>query len=120
LSWRSDLLLAAIVAGWVLVYLSVTAWRGDQHWMVLVFALPYAAALGVPRRWPVPAAAVACAALAAVWPLGLAPVVNGVLTIPFFLTPFLFAYSLGAGARLAVGLAGSVLLAVCLQLSNAG
>jgi len=74
----------------------------------------------VRRRWPVPAAAVACAALAAVWPLGLAPAVNGALTIPFFLTPFLFAYSLGAGAGLVVGLAGSVLLAVCLQLSNAG
>jgi signal transduction histidine kinase len=120
LSWRSDLLLAAIVAGWVLVYLSLIARTGDQQWMVLVFALPYAAALGVRRRWPVPAAAVACAALAAVWPLGLAPVVNGALAIPFFLTPFLFAYSLGADAGLAVGLAGSVLLAVCLQLSNAG
>ncbi|HWN61335.1 MAG TPA: histidine kinase [Streptosporangiaceae bacterium] len=120
LSWRSDLLLAAIVVGWVLVYLSLIARTGDQHWMVLVFALPYAAALGVRRRWPVPAAAVACAALAVVWPLGLAPVVNGALSIPFFLTPFLFAYSLGADAGLAVGLAGSVLLAVCLQLSNAG
>jgi signal transduction histidine kinase len=120
LSWRSDLLLAAIVVVWVLVDLSLVARTGDPHWMVLVFALPYAAALGVRRRWPVPAAAVACAALAAVWPLGLAPAVNGALTIPFFLTPFLFAYSLGAGAGLVVGLAGSVLLAVCLQLSNAG
>ncbi len=120
LSWRSDLLLAAIVAGWVLVYLSLTARAGDQHWMVLVFALPYAAALGLRRRWPVPAAAVACATLAVVWPLGLAPVVDGALTVPFFLTPFLFAYSLGADAGLAVGLAGSVLLAACLQLSNAG
>ncbi len=120
LSWRSDLLLAAVVAGWVLVYLGLVAPARDRHWMVLVFALPYAAALGVRRRWPVPAAAVACAALAAVWPLGLAATVNGALSIPFFLTPFLFAYSLGAGAGLAVGLAGSVLLAVCLQLSNAG
>jgi signal transduction histidine kinase len=119
-SWRSDLLLAAIVVGWVLVYLTLIVRTGERHWMVLVFALPYAAALGVRRRWPVPAAAVACAALAVVWPLGLAPVVNGVLTVPFFLTPFLFAYSLGADAGLAVGLAGSVLLAVCLQLSNAG
>jgi signal transduction histidine kinase len=118
LSWRSDLLLAAIVVGWVLVYLSLIARNGN--WMVLVFALPYAGALGVRRRWPVPAAAVACAALAAVWPLGLAPAVNGALTIPFFLTPFLFAYSLGADAGLKTGLAGSVLLAVCLQLSNAG
>jgi len=120
LSWRSDLLLAVIVAGWVLVYLSLIAGTEDRRWMVLVFALPYAAALSVRRRWPVPATAVACAALAAVWPLGLAPVVNGALDIPFFLTPFLFAYSLGADAGLAVGLAGSVLLAVCLQLSNAG
>jgi signal transduction histidine kinase len=118
LSWRSDLLLAAIVVGWVLVYLSLIARTGN--WMVLVFALPYAGALGVRRRWPVPAAAVACAALAAVWPLGLAPAVNGALSIPFFLTPFLFAYSLGADAGLKTGLAGSVLLAVCLQLSNAG
>jgi signal transduction histidine kinase len=120
LSWRSDLLLAVIVACWVLVYLSLIARTEDRRWMVLVFALPYAAALSVRRRWPVPATAVACAALAAVWPLGLAPVVNGALDIPFFLTPFLFAYSLGADAGLAVGLAGSVLLAVCLQLSNAG
>ena len=119
-SWRSDLLLAAVVAGWVLVYLGLVAPARDRHWMVLVFALPYAAALGVRRRWPVPAAAVACATLAAVWPLGLAAAVNGALSIPFFLTPFLFAYSLGADAGLAVGLAGSVLLAVCLQLSNAG
>jgi signal transduction histidine kinase len=119
-SWRSDLLLAAFVAGWVLVYLGLVAPTRDRHWMVLVFALPYAAALGVRRRWPVPAAAVACATLAAVWPLGLAAAVNGALSIPFFLTPFLFAYSLGADAGLAVGLAGSVLLAVCLQLSNAG
>ena len=120
LSWRSDLLLAAVVAGWVLVYLSLVARPEDRRWMVLVFALPYAAALGVRRRWPIPAAAVACAALAAVWPLGLAPVVDGALSIPFFLTPFLFAYSLGADAGLAVGLAGSVLLAACLLLSNAG
>ena len=68
LSWRSDLLLAAIVAAWVLVYPSLTAWTGDQQWVVLVFALPYAAALGVRRRWPVPATAVACAALAVVCP----------------------------------------------------
>jgi signal transduction histidine kinase len=119
-SRRSDLLLAAVVAGWVLAYLGLVAPARDRHWMVLVFALPYAAALGVRRRWPVPAAAVACAALAAVWPLGLAATVNGALSIPFFLTPFLFAYSLGTDAGLAVGLAGSVLLAVCLQLSNAG
>jgi signal transduction histidine kinase len=119
-SWRSDLLLAAIVAGWVLVYLPLVAGAADRRWLVLVFALPYAAALGVRRRWPVPAAALACAALAAVWPLGLAPVVDGALTIPFFLTPFLFAYSLGADAGLAVGLTGSLLLAACLQLSNAG
>ncbi len=120
LSWRSDLLLAAAVTGWVLVYLSVIARPEDRRWLVLVFALPYAAALGVRRRWPVPAAAVACAALAVVWPLGLAPVVTGALSIPFFLTPFLFAYSLGAAAGLVVGLAGSLLLAVCLLLSNAG
>ena len=66
------------------------------------------------------AAAVACAALASVWPLGLAPAVDGALTVPFIWTPFLFAYSLGADAGLAVGLAGTVLLAACLQLSNAG
>ena len=74
LSRRSDLLLAVIVVGWVLVYLSLIAGTEGRRWMVLVFALPYAAALGVRRRWPVPATAVACAALAAVWPLGLAPV----------------------------------------------
>jgi signal transduction histidine kinase len=120
LSWRSDLLLAAVVAGWVLAYLALVAPPGARRWLVLVFALPYAAALGVRRRWPVAAAAVACAALALVWPLGLAPAVDGALTVPFIWTPFLFAYSLGADAGLAVGLAGTVLLAACLQLSNAG
>ncbi len=120
LSWHSDLLLAAVVAGWVLAYLALVAPPGERRWLVLVFALPYAAALGVRRRWPVAAAAVACAALASVWPLGLAPAVDGALTVPFIWTPFLFAYSLGADAGLAVGLAGTVLLAACLQLSNAG
>ena len=120
LSWHSDVLLAAVVAGWVLAYLALVAPPGERRWLVLVFALPYAAALGVRRRWPVAAAAVACAALALVWPLGLAPAVDGALTVPFTWTPFLFAYSLGADAGLAVGLAGTVLLAACLQLSNAG
>ena len=108
------------MAGWALVYLGLVARPGDRPWMVLVFTLPYAAALAVRRRWPVAAAAVACAALAVVWPLGLAPTVSGPLAIPFFWTPFLLAYSFGAGAGLAVGLTGTVLLAVCLLLANAG
>ncbi len=116
----SDLLLAAAVAGWVLVYLALVARPGDRHWTVLAFALPYAAALGVRRRWPVAAAATACAALALVWPLGLAPAVHGALIVPFFWTPFLFAYSLGVDSGLAVGLTGAVLLAACMQLANAG
>jgi signal transduction histidine kinase len=120
LSWRSDLLVAALVAGWALVYLVLIAQPEDRRWTVVVFALPYAAALAVRRRWPVPAAAVACAALAAVWPLGLAPMFSGPLAVPFYWTPFLFAYSLGADAGFAVGLAGVVLLAACLQLANAG
>ena len=120
LSWRSDLWVAAIVVGWALVYLGLIARPEDRRWTVLVFALPYAAALGVRRRWPVAAAAVACAALATVWPLGLAPTFSGPLALPFYWTPFLLAYSLGADAGFAVGLAGSVLLAVCLQLANAG
>jgi signal transduction histidine kinase len=120
LSWHSDLLLSAIVAGWALIYLGLVAAPGDRDWTLLAFTLPYAAALGVRRRWPVTAAAVACAALAAAWPLGLVPAVSGPLAVPFFWTPFLFAYSLGADAGLAVGLAGAVLLAACLQLANTG
>jgi signal transduction histidine kinase len=120
LSWRSDLLLTTAVAGWVLAYLGLVARPGDRHWTVLIYALPYAAALGVRRRWPLAATAVACAALAAVWPFGLAPMVDGALTVPFFWTPFLFAYSLGVGSGLAVGLTGAALLAACVQLSNAG
>ncbi len=108
------------MAGWALIYLGLVARPGDRPWMVLVFAVPYAAALSVRRRWPVAAAAVACAALAVVWPLGLAPTVSGPLAVPFFWTPFLFAYSLGAEAGLAIGLAGTVLLAACLLLANAG
>jgi signal transduction histidine kinase len=120
LSWHSDLLLAATVVGWTLIYLRLVAQPGDRPWMILVFTVPYAAALGVRRVWPVAAAALACAALAVVWPLGLAPTFSGPLAVPFFWTPFLFAYSLGAGAGLAVGLTGTVLLAACLQLANAG
>jgi signal transduction histidine kinase len=120
LSWRSDLLLAAAVVGWTLIYLGLVAQPGDRPWMALVFTVPYAAALGVRRLWPVAAAAVACAALAVVWPLGLASTFNGALAVPFFWTPFLLAYSLGVGAGLAVGLTGTVLLAACLQLANAG
>jgi signal transduction histidine kinase len=119
-SWRSDLLVAAIVVGWALVYLSLIARPEDRRWTVLVFALPYAAALGVRRRWPVAAAGVACVALATVWPLGLAPTFSGPLALPFYWTPFLLAYSLGAYAGFAVGLAGAVLLAACLQLAGAG
>ncbi len=119
-SWRSDLLLAAAVMIWTLAYLGLVARPADRRWMVLVFVLPYAAALAVRRRWPVAAVVVACAAMLAVRPLGLLQAVNGAVTGPFSWTPFLLAYALGSSAGLVAGLAGTVLLAACLQLTSQG
>lgn len=113
-SWRGDLLLAVVMVVWALT-LCVAAAPGDQHWPVLLFVLPFSAALAIRRRWPVAAAALACAALVAVRPLGQADVVNNPLTFPVAWTVFLISYSLGAGAGLTAGLAGAVLLVAGLQ-----
>jgi len=119
-SWRGDLLLAALMIAWTVAYLGLIAPREDRRWIVLLYGLPFAAALALRRRWPVAAAALACAALLAVRPLGLVQNVGGALGLPFTWMPFLLAYGLGTSAGLATGLASAALLAVSVQLSNTG
>ena len=51
-------------------------------------------------------------------PLGLLPVLNGLLGDPSLWVVFLLACTLGAGTGLAAGLAGAVLLAACLLIAN--
>ena len=117
---RGDLLLAALVLAWTLAWLGLVATLEDRRWAVLLFALPYAGALAIRRKWPVAAAGVACAALLAIRPLGLVQATSGALTIPFAWTPFLLAYTLGTGAGFAAGLVSAVLLAAGLQLASQG
>ena len=68
---------------WTLAWLGLVAAPEDRRWAVLLFALPYASALAMRRKWPVAAAGVACAALLAIRPLGLVQATGGALTIPF-------------------------------------
>lgn len=119
-SWRGDLLLAALMIAWTAAYLGLIAPREDRRWIVLLYLLPFAAALAIRRRWPVAAAVLACAALLAVRPLGLVQTVGGALGFPFTWMPFLLAYGLGTSAGLATGLASAALLAISVQLSNQG
>jgi len=119
-SWRGDVLLAVLLMIWAAIYLGTTASRGDPRWTVVIFVLPWAAALAARRRWPAAAAVLACALLLAVRPLGLLPVLNGLLGDPSLWVVFLVAYTLGTGTGLAAGLAGAVLLAACLLIANGG
>jgi signal transduction histidine kinase len=117
-SWRGDVLLATALLAWSLTYLCVTAAQGQSHWAALIFVVPYAAAVAIMRRWPVPAVVLASAALVAVWPLGLTWMTNGWLSLPLIWTALLLAYALGAGAGMWTGLAGIVLLAASLWIAN--
>ena len=119
-SWRGDVLLAVLLVIWAAAYLGTAVARADQRWTAVIFVLPWAAALATRRRWPVAAAAVACALLLAVRPLGLVPELNGLLGDPSLWVVFLLAYALGTGAGLAAGLAGAALLAACLLIANGG
>jgi signal transduction histidine kinase len=119
-SWRGDVLLAVLLVIWAAAYLGTAAARADQRWTAVIFVLPWAAALATRQRWPVAAAAVACALLLAVRPLGLVPELNGLLGDPSLWVVFLLAYALGTGAGLAAGLAGAALLAACLLIANGG
>ena len=119
-SWRGDVLLAVLLVIWAAAYLGTAVARADQRWTAVIFVLPWAAALATRRRWPVAAAAVACALLLAVRPLGLVPELNGLLGDPSLWVVFLLAYALGTGAGLAAGLAVAALLAACLLIANGG
>ncbi len=117
-TWRGDALLAALLVAWVIAFLWAAPPRPGQGWDTLVFALPYATAIAFRRRWPLPAAAVACAALLSTGPLHLTAAADGALGVPFGGTPFLIAYSLGTGTGLAAGIAGVILLLAGLQLGS--
>jgi len=116
---RADALLAALLAAWAIGYLGLAA-HGNPQWTALLFALPLAATVAARRRWPAGATVVACALLLAVLPLDLSAALNGPLGTPFLCVPFLLCYSLGTQTSVATGLAGTVLLAACLQIASGG
>ncbi len=114
-SWRGDALLAAGLVLWSVVFLCAAPPRsGGRQWAVLAFVLPFCAAIGFRRRWPLAAAAVTCAALLLIGPLHLTAA-DGPLGNPFGWTPFLIAYALGTSAGLVAGIAGVLLLVGGLQ-----
>lgn len=117
-SWQADALLALLAVIWAVAGLAGLAARPAWDWMVLVFVLPYAAALAVRRRWPLAAAGAACALWLAVSPLGLTHALDGALGIPFLWATFFFAYALGTGTGLLAGLAATAALAACLEFAN--
>ncbi len=119
-SWRGDALLAAVLAAWAIGYLALAAAHGNPQWATLPFVLPFIATAAVRRRWPVPAAAVACALLLAAAPLGAAGTLNGTLGTPLLSVLFMLSYTLGTETGVATGLAGTVLLAVCAQIAGGG
>lgn len=119
-SWRGDALLAAVLAAWAIGYLALAAARGNPQWATLPFVLPFIATAAVRRRWPVAAAAVACAVLLAASPLGAAGTLNGALGTPLLSVLFMLSYTLGTETGVATGLAGTVLLAVCAQIAGGG
>jgi signal transduction histidine kinase len=116
-SWRGDVLLGGLTVAWAAGYQAVAGPPGSHDWTILVFALPYGGALAVRSRWPAAAAAIGCAALVVIRPIGLEYPVNRSLVIVAW-TPFLLTYALGARSRLLPGLAGVMLLTVGLQAQN--
>jgi signal transduction histidine kinase len=72
------------------------------------------------RGWPLIAALVLCALLAAVPPLGLAAAFNGPVGVPFLAVLFVLCYALGAGTGLGAGLGMTVALAVAANVASQG
>lgn len=117
-SRRADAALALLLVTWAVVALVWLVSRPDRDWLVLVFVLPYAATLSVRRRWPLAAAATACALLLATGPLGLAHAFDNALGIPLLWAPFFLAYALGTSTGFGVGLAVTAVLAASVEISN--
>jgi signal transduction histidine kinase len=115
-----DALLAVVIVAWTIPFLVADDLRGHQHWLATAFIVPFCAALAIRRRWPLAGAALASAALVAAVPLGQVAFLNGLVALPFLATPFLLAYSLGTGAGLPAGLAGTAVLAASLLFNNGG
>jgi len=117
-TWRGDVLLAVLLVLWSAVYLAAAVPPGGQRWAALILVLSLAVTLAVRRRWPVGAAAAACAVILAALPLGLATQVQGGLGTPWLGVVFLLAYTLGAQAGPVAGLAGAAALAGCMWIVN--
>ncbi len=117
-SWLADVLLGLLLVTWAIVDLVWLTSGPSQDWLVLAFVLFYATTLAVRRRWPLAAAAGACALLLASGPLGLAYMFNGALSLPLLWALFFLAYALGTGTGFVAGLAAAVLLAACVEIAN--
>jgi signal transduction histidine kinase len=116
-SWRGDLLLALVTLAWMVAAAAATA-RLGQHLVALVLLVSVAAALVLRRRWPGPAAVVAAAALLLAVPLGLTGLDDNWLALPVAWTAFLLCFALGTSARVTIGLAGVIVLAVSMQVAG--
>ena len=116
-SWRGDLLLAILTLAWLVAAAGATA-RLGEHLVALVLVVSVAAALVLRRRWPGPAVALAAAGLFLAVPLGLTGLDGNWLALPVAWTAFLLCFALGTSARVTVGLAGVIVLAVSMQVAG--
>ena len=116
-SWRADLLLAMFTLAWLVAAAAATA-RLGEHLVALVLLVSVAGALVLRRRWPGPAVVLGAAALFLAVPFGLTGLDDNWLALPVAWTAFLLCFALGAGARVTVGLAGVIVLAVSMQVAG--
>jgi signal transduction histidine kinase len=116
-SWRSDILVAGILAASVIGYQQVAGIPTTQRWLSMVVLLPWCAALAIRRRQPLVAVALCCVVLFAFRPLGLGPALDGPLDI-FAWTLFLLTYSLGSMVGWLSGLTAAVAFTVALQVET--
>jgi signal transduction histidine kinase len=115
-TWRGDVLLTALTLTWMLIAAAATNGLGQRP-SELIVILPLPAALMLRRRWPAAAAVLASATLLVTVPLGLKDLTAGWLVLPVCWTMFLLCFSLGTGTAVLVGLPGTALAAVSIQIS---
>jgi signal transduction histidine kinase len=116
-SWRGDLLLAMFTLAWLVAAAAATA-RLGEHLVALVLLVSVSGALVLRRRWPGPAVVLVAAALFLAVPSGLTGLDDNWLALPVAWTAFLLCFALGASARVTVGLAGVIVLAVSMQVAG--
>jgi len=109
-SWQSDAVLGGITAAWMLGYQQVNNVPWAQRGPAIGFGLAFAAALPLRRRHPIAAGAAFGVTLLALSVARLPPVAGASLEF-FVWMPFFLAYSAGAMAGLASGLAATTWLA---------